>query len=480
MKICLILLPGGRTLNVPHLGIAYIATFLKKQGYPVKVLDFTTTKWFRSVSGYGINYFEKDLIKKIIIEIEKTSADIYGFSINVGNMMLSLLIANELKKKKTHSKIIFGGPQATIFSRKLLATKIPDLIVISEGEETLLEIIKIKKLSKSTFKNIQGISYLHNKKVYQNPIHKLIKNLDSLPFPDWSIFNLNDYKIENSSLLPAILSRGCPFYCIFCTVRDFWQNSFRYRSISSFVDELQLDVDVFGADIFRFNDSTFNFNRKLMDSFCMELKKRKMNIIWGCYARPDKLSYPVLKNMFNAGCRYIYLGIESGNQLILDIMNKEYNINHVKKVINIAKNIRIKVLCSFMVGFPGESYETIEQTIKFIKNTLPDSVYIFPYENRISENQTILEKGYQIETIYSNNITEDDLMIRETFSRIMPRVFIPWQNTNVFFRWEDIVTKARFIEKVIKEYGLMDNEVDLIKDIIKNEIKGKKGEIYES
>ena len=162
-------------------------------------------------------------------------------------------------------------------------------------------------------------------------------------------------------------SRGCPFQCIFCSSSRFFGKKYRTRTTKNVVDEMEYLVSEYKPRSIEFSDDEFTLNRKRVEEICDEIKSRGLDIGWACSSRVDTISRSLLKKMKRAGCFLIYYGIESGSQRILNFIKKGIRIDQIVKAVRWTKEAGIKALGSFIIGFPDETREEIEETIKFSK-----------------------------------------------------------------------------------------------------------------
>ena len=176
--------------------------------------------------------------------------------------------------------------------------------------------------------------------------------------------------------MPIITSRGCPFQCAFCLASKMCGRGFRARSPSKVVDELEWLRDTFGAEAFAFYDDTFTYDIKRAIAICDEMKARKFDFTWDCRTRVDRVSKELLTKLMSTNCQLIHFGVESGSQQMLNTMRKGTTVEQNARAIKWAKEARISVAISLVIGYPSETLEMLQQTIDFIRKTKPDYVYM--------------------------------------------------------------------------------------------------------
>lgn len=345
----------------PPLGLGYIAASLKKNGFKVELVDYTFLN-------------KKEAAKKV----QDSNPKIIGIYSMFSMKKKSLELAR--KFKKNDNLLIAGGPLPTLNPFEFLRDF--DIIVIGEGEETIVELITCleKGLELSS---VKGIAYKNQEKIMITPHRNYLRNLDSLPFPSRELFDNESYKAYylkrfDYTITPMISSRGCPFMCDFCSQPVFGA-SYRTRSISSIVDEME-SIKKLEYDRIWFADDCFTIDRKHLLNLCSEIQKRDLKISWECLSRADTMDKEVAFKMKEAGCIRVFFGIESGNDRILTLMKKQITKNQAEKAVRIAKSVGLRVGAFFIIGYPGESDSTILDTVRFAsKLTLDYISFTLPY-----------------------------------------------------------------------------------------------------
>lgn len=221
--------------------------------------------------------------------------------------------------------------------------------------------------------SVKGICYKENGSLIQNSTRPLIKDVDEIPFPDFTL--CHRFKEYPSEYFNRILtSRGCPFNCIYCMSSKLWGKKVRFRSPEKVFKEIKYRYQKFGVRSFKFNDDTFTLNRGRLEKLCTLIIKEKMKIKWECDTRADTLNEEVLTIMKSAGCFQLNIGVESGSEKILNFIKKGESLEAIKKAFILAKKVKIKALAYFMMGFPIETKEDILRSIEVMKEIKPDGV----------------------------------------------------------------------------------------------------------
>lgn len=339
------------------LGIAYIAAILEKNGIDVKIID-----------QYANKIGNAELIKKIKL----ISPQIVGFSCLTSAMGNVKLLIKQIKNLNQNTKIVLGNIHATVFANNLLKEEMTDIVVRGEGEFSMLETVLALK-DKNDLRNIKGISFTEDGKIYNNPDREPVDDLNKLPYPAWHLFELKHYK-RNPLLgtygivLPIQASRGCHYQCIFCS-QDKIHKKPRYRYINNIIDEIEYMNKRFKIFYFGFNDANFPSSNMQGLEFCDKLIERGLHkkIKWITETRVDLINLELLKRMKEAGLHLIMYGFESGNQNILDSLKKMTTLDQARKAMEYTKKVKVSALGLFILGMPGESVETCEETIKFAR-----------------------------------------------------------------------------------------------------------------
>ncbi|HSO26077.1 MAG TPA: radical SAM protein [Methanobacteriaceae archaeon] len=364
-------------LVAPPLGISYIAAVLEKNSVDVSIID---------ASAMEMDWYELGK------EIEKISPDVVAITALTPTIEQALETAKIAKSILPESTIILGGYHPTFTFKKLLENEFLDIIIIGEGEYTMLEVVQ-SLLNGSDLRRVKGIATQD----FVTPTREIIEDLDTLPFPARHLLPMDKYKILNIKLPTGTLvsGRGCPYQCSFCSSAAMHGKKLRLRSAQNVVDEMKHLINDHHAETIAFMDDTFTINKKRVEEICDELKKRDLDVYWGCTTRVDTLSLDLLKKMKDSGCITLFMGVESADQLILNNINKQTTINKVKKAFELARNYDMRTIASVVLGMPGDSRENILKTIKFVKNLNPSYAVFslatpYPgtpfYKQAVSEN----------------------------------------------------------------------------------------------
>jgi len=353
--------PSGAHQHPPFtpLGLGYLAAVLETNNYEVDVID---------CQALGISY---DEFKS---EIKKRQPGMVGMTSTTLTYKSALRIAKIVKEVCPSCLTVLGGCHVTFWDEKALQ-ECPelDVVVRKEGEHTIIELVERLEVSKD-FHDILGVTYRKGEEIIQNPDRPYIEDLDSLPFPAHHLWPLDRLRKYGNVMFPILTSRGCVFWCEFCSAVRMFGRGYRMRSPKNVVDEIEFLHKTYGSDTFTFYDDAFTVDQSRVEEICKEIHNRNLRITWDCGTRVDMVTKDLLQKMRNAGCVAVWFGVEAGSQQVIDSMGKGFTANMTKKAFKLAKEVGLMTIASVVFGFPGETRETAMETIKFILEINPDDV----------------------------------------------------------------------------------------------------------
>ena len=332
----------------PPLGIAYIASTLRMRGHNVSILDCT--------------FLSKDEAMEKASEI---GAEIVGIYSMVTMLEDSIDFAKHLRK--TAKLLIAGGPMPS--SDPELYLSYFDVVVTGEGERTMAELVEAYEKS-GDLRAVHGIAFKGNNNhgMIQTAYREHEKNLDSLPLPARDLLPNESYiafgkKKYGYSITSVMSTRGCPFACEFCSNAVFGE-TYRERSPQNVMDEVEQALSL-GYEHIHFGDDVFTLKKERLLATCREIKRRGVKFKWECLGRVDTLDSEMADAMKSAGCDKIYFGIESGSEPVLKLMNKRITPEKARQAVETARKAGIKTGAFFILFYPGETDDTVLDTIKY-------------------------------------------------------------------------------------------------------------------
>lgn len=344
LKISLVRPNYHSHLITPPLGLGYLSSYLKSQGHRARVID-----------GLNLNLNNKKIAALCY------DADLVGISILSAYLSESIDLIRILKANK--KKVVIGGPHVTALGHEALCQTEADFAICFEGELSLTSLAE---------------NIANNKKNERLSQAGFIDNLDLLPFPDWKEISPRFYQkaphgglIKKFPAAPIVTTRGCPYECAFCASPKLWERKIRFRSPENTVEEIEYLVKSFGVKEIHFEDDNLTLKKEHVIRICELLIAKNLKISWATPngVRADKLDREILKLMKRSGCYFTAFGIESASQRILGNIKKSIELESISKAISIANKEGIITQGFFIFGLPGETKETMRETINFAKKS---------------------------------------------------------------------------------------------------------------
>ncbi|GAX60000.1 Fe-S oxidoreductase [Candidatus Scalindua japonica] len=338
MKVTLISPPSPFLIDqkaFPPLGLLYVAGFLENNGIDINVADLAgrETELENALEQY-------------------MDADLYGITSTSPQYPQALKILKLLRRRNPKSRITIGGAYPSSLPEKCVRDGF-DFVVAGEGEEAMLQLVTNRE--KRQAPGIIRAPY--------------IRDMDSIPIPSRHLVDIRSfaYTIDDGSGTTLITSRGCPYVCSFCS-KEVWQSGTRFHSANYVISELKHIINRYDFKHFLFLDDTITLRKKRLFELCSRMET--LNIKWRCYARATT-TREMLIAMKRAGCVEIGVGVESGSQKILDIVDKKETIEQNAAFVELCKQVGITANVFIMIGLPGETYETVEETRRWMERVRP-------------------------------------------------------------------------------------------------------------
>jgi anaerobic magnesium-protoporphyrin IX monomethyl ester cyclase len=334
---------------VPPLSLSYLAAVLNREGIEVRILDFLVSRYHP---------------RKLRRELEEYRPQLVGATCVTLNYPIARRMLQICKAFDPHIFTVIGGPHVTFtLEETLLQSPWIDAIVIGEGERTLVQLVGAVTEGKDIH-HVPGIAFADGGMVLKTPTQVRIENLDQLPLPAREFLPMARYRALGTPCT-VITSRGCPYSCVFCSGHRMFGPKVRFRSPGLVVDEiekLQRDFELAKINIV---DDTFTVNHHHARAVCEEMLRRELKIKWSVFARVDRISEDLAQLMKRAGCEWVLFGVESADEEILKTIRKGITLDQVRRAVKIAADAGIKIFNSFILGLPGESWDTALKSIAF-------------------------------------------------------------------------------------------------------------------
>jgi anaerobic magnesium-protoporphyrin IX monomethyl ester cyclase len=360
------------------LGLAYLGAITEQEGHEVNIIDCQA---------------EKLTYETFRDRVSKETPDIIGVTATTLLYKSAMKLIEIAKEAHPNAITMLGGSHGTFWDENAL-NEYPtlDIVVRREGEITFKELLNSFQKNIS-LTNVLGITFRQKDgKIVRTPDRPFIEDLDKLPFPAHHLLPLDDLKRMGKVLFPLITSRGCVFWCDFCSTVRMFGRGYRWRSPKNVVDEMQLVHDKYGVEQVTFYDDAFSVDRNRVLKICEELHARKLDMTWDCGTRVDMVDRDLLKTMRDAGCIAVWLGVESGSEAILGAMNKKIKLDQTRLAYKTAHDVGLMTIANVVLGFPGETEQTAKETIRFVKELNPDDVGFYvatPYPGTPMYDQVI-------------------------------------------------------------------------------------------
>lgn len=362
--------PTTRHLGIPltvypPLGVLSISAVLRNAGHEVRFLD-------ADVEEIGLECIQQ--------AVRDFSPQMVGITMSTLQCRSAFELAKMIRRLSEKVWIIVGGPHPSALKGEILnSCSSIDIVVYGEGEATALELAEMVDDGRS-LKGIQGICFRDETTIVVNPPRKQIENLDSLPRPALDLAMpirryQGSYPVGARPSIQLMASRGCPFNCTFCS-NSVWGRKLRLRSPKSVLDEVEWLRNDFKVKEIFFQDDTFNANRDWFETICNGIIDRGLNrkIVFRAPFRANEelIDSKILRLAKQAGFWMIFYGVESGNQKILNSVNKNLKLAEIERAFRLTKKLGIKTYASFMIGNLGENRSTVRETIDFALRLDPD------------------------------------------------------------------------------------------------------------
>ncbi len=416
MNTVLVFAPYGYPYAIP-LSIASLKAYLKQYEINSTCLDLnndfydhfdlfdefadfqkTNTKYSEKSTLLQIeNWTNRELFYKNILSLEsiqnlmnlfvqkilKNDPIIVGFSIFNTNSWFSIELAKMIKEYRNEIVVVFGGPDCTAnyscdssdqnLYNKLMNEGVVDFQVVGEGERSFRNLVAAVA-KKQPVSNIKSVIYRQDNEIMFDGYEDQIANIDDLPYPDYSDFELAKYdRLPFAWAFPIVFSRGCNFNCAFCGVKQIWgDNKMRSRSPQNIIDEIKVSASLHPNDenIFDFKGAYANTSKKFLDAFSsllLEEQKNGLNILWESWARINNVfTAEICDKLKETGCYNLVFGLESGSPRVCKDMRKRFLHEDAVEAFKNLTDVGIKVTLFILVGFPSETEEDFQMTLDFL------------------------------------------------------------------------------------------------------------------
>jgi anaerobic magnesium-protoporphyrin IX monomethyl ester cyclase len=344
-------------LAVPPLGIAYLSSSLKnRRGDQIDFIDM---------------HLDPD-IETVIQKIEASTPDYICISTMTSEFKMACLLAKIVKEKGFDARVIIGGPHVTAAPEEVVSNTDFDYAVLNEGEQTLPELLDGIE-SGADLSNLKGIGFLRNKSPEFTQKRDVTENIDTLPFPDWDVFDLERYYersrhnplMAHTRFMPIFTSRGCPYNCSYC--HNIFGKRARLRSPASVFEEILTLYRKHAIREFVVIDDVFNISPSRAEAICNLIIASgiKIHLSFHSGLRGDIMTDSLIKKLKQAGTYLICYAVETASPRLQKSINKNVNLEKLMATIEMTNRAGIMTVGFFMLGFPDESEEEMRMTIDY-------------------------------------------------------------------------------------------------------------------
>jgi len=340
--------------NGPNIGLAYIASFLVSKGHHVEAID--------------LNNLRKKEKERLDIAL-KSAPDVIGISISTSFAVKNAINVIKYCKSRNNKAFYVVGGVAVSMQPEMFLNKYGNLFdcgVVGEGEHTFLDLLE--KITKGeSLSDVKGIVYKEGGKIIRNEDRPFIKNLDSLPFPDYHLFDsFRGKKIKHYYIMT---SRGCVYNCAFCLNKILSRRKWRARSPENVIDELKRAKEKYGFESFSIFDDNFLLNPKRAEKICDLMISENLNMKYtlGGGVRADKVNQGLATKLKKSGCTIAWVAIENGDPETFPYVNKGETLEEIERAIYILKNVGIYVKATMIIGLNNTTYKSVLRSMKLLK-----------------------------------------------------------------------------------------------------------------
>ncbi len=432
------------------LGCLYLTSALERAGFTV---DFRDYQLFVSESSRPLDteHFQTFLAD---------SAPVVGLSCMVSMLPFVIQATKAFKELNPDRKVLLGGPGPSGVAGAIVR-RFPwiDAVCVGEGELSIVE-TTAALVNGGDLSDVAGIVYRDDSGVHDNGPRKRIQNPDTISLPAYDAVDHSRY--TNISI---ITGRGCPYRCAFCDVGPLWGNRTTYRSVDGVIDELDLLKNRYGHTLVNLADDTFDLRRNRVETICDAIEALKID--WTCLARVDLLDESIVERMARAGCKSIFLGIESGSDAVLKKINKRFTIKEATIKAELCTRYFDKVVTSYIWGFPFETLEDFKQTVLSVMSMwelgamaglkllspMPMSPLGIEYREHLEFSDDFCSVFASLGNVATGEVGRR-ASLPEALKKLIrghPEVFSGFY----YIKNDSLYEKARFLEKFSKKMGII-------------------------
>ena len=342
----------------PPLGLLYLSSHLKAEGFGVEIHDST--------------FAAPEDFEDHLTAVRPAVVGLYATLMTRSRVLELIAMCRE-----HGSWVVVGGPEPAPNAAEYLAHG-AHVVVVGEGERTLAELLRhLPERGLDGLEAIHGLCFLDSvNRVVATPPRDQIRDLSAQPWPDREAIDLDRYlrtwrTHHDSSSISLVTSRGCPYTCRWCS-HDVYGRSHRRRRVDEVADEIAHLAECYQPDQLWYTDDVFTLNRPWVAALAAELGRRGLRVPFECISRADRIDEGVADALAEMGCRRLWIGSESGSQRVLDRMGRRTTVEDVQAKTTLLRSRGIEVGMFIMLGYEGEEVEDLEATVEHLKTSSPD------------------------------------------------------------------------------------------------------------
>ena len=331
----------------PPLSLATLAAHLRDE-HEVRIIDAVG---------------EERELSDVLSRIKDFDPELVIASVSTPTIGEDLRVLSEVKQNSRAKTAVFGV-HATHFADEIIREDAVDYVLLNDPEQPAASIAGTDRSKRV------GVVTLEGDRIIRTPVPS--PQISSFKPPAWDLVDLTKYRIpiKGKSYVLVFTARGCPFGCNFCVVPSYYGKKIRFRPVDEMMEELRV-VSQQVDEVF-FHTDLFTFRKDYVLELCNRMVQEGLNLNWICNSRVDTFDREMAEAMKKAGCWMISFGIESGNQKVLDLCHKKITLEQSREAVRITREVGIISIGHFVLGFPGETRETLQQTLKFSREVDPD------------------------------------------------------------------------------------------------------------
>ena len=351
------------------LGIGYLAAYIRQSGYPVKIFQPSSDELYNQELKDVISFFDPSCV---------------GISVMTPSYPRAVEICDMIKAIDANIVTVLGGHHISAVGKEVMdQSPNTDFAVMGEGELTLHELLQAYESANPDFSSVNGLVWRDSGGgIRVNESRELIEDIDSLPFPARDLVDMNRYRLHSyidfgTKSATMVTSRGCPYKCAFCSSWLTMGAKYRFRSVDNIMAEIR-ELVACGIDHIVFEDDTMALKRSRIEAICDAMIAMPNRPTWYCLTRVDTMDYELAGKFKAAGCKMVNFGIESGSPEVLKLIGKKISLDRAVEAVAACRKAGLRTQCSFIVGFPIDTDNTMAMTYDMAKKIDPTIAIFFP------------------------------------------------------------------------------------------------------